>query len=101
MPTRLAPIWHAGAPVDLIFSDAHMPGSMDGLDLARRIRNERPLPTDHSHLGTYGRPGRTLAAAILLLPKPYELGRAVALVRRALQLPGLVNGRASGLHPHR
>jgi PleD family two-component response regulator len=37
----------SGAPVDLIFSDVHMPGSMDGLDLARRIRNERPcLPRD-------------------------------------------------------
>jgi two-component system, response regulator PdtaR len=29
-----------GAPVDLVFSDIQMPGSMDGVELARRIRKE-------------------------------------------------------------
>jgi PAS domain S-box-containing protein len=32
----------AGEPVDLVFSDIVMPGGMSGLDLARRLRRERP-----------------------------------------------------------
>ena len=72
----------SGAPVDLIFSDVHMPGSMDGLDLARRIRNERPfLPI----ILTSGRMNRPDIGGTILLPKPYELHRAVALVRSALR----------------
>jgi len=30
----------SGAPVDLVFSDIQMPGSMDGVELARRIRKK-------------------------------------------------------------
>jgi CheY-like chemotaxis protein len=72
-----------GASVDLIFSDVHMPGSMNGLDLARRIRNERPLLPI---ILTSGRMGpEDVGGAILLLPKPYELRHAVALVRSALR----------------
>ena len=72
-----------GAPVDLIFSDVHMPGSMNGLDLARRIGNERPLLPI---ILTSGRMSPAdVGGAIRLLPKPYELRHAVALVRSALR----------------
>ena len=71
----------SGATVDLIFSDVHMPGAMDGLDLARRIRNERPLLPI---ILTSGRMNRPDIGGTILLPKPYELHRVVALVRSAL-----------------
>ena len=32
----------AGSPVDLVFSDVVMPGRMNGIDLARELRNRRP-----------------------------------------------------------
>lgn len=32
----------AGMPVDILFADIHMPGSMDGIALARWTRLERP-----------------------------------------------------------
>jgi CheY-like chemotaxis protein len=32
----------SGEKIDLIFSDVHMPGSMNGLDLARRVQAKYP-----------------------------------------------------------
>jgi CheY-like chemotaxis protein len=44
----------AGEKVDLVFSDIHMPGSFNGLELARRLRDLHPsLPI----ILTSGNPG--------------------------------------------
>lgn len=32
----------SAVPLDLVVTDVHMPGSNDGLDLAREVRRERP-----------------------------------------------------------
>jgi signal transduction histidine kinase/ActR/RegA family two-component response regulator len=60
--------------IDLVFSDVMMPGSMNGLDLARELRKRRPdLPV----VLTTGYAGPALRSAyeegIDVLPKPYEL----------------------------
>ena len=36
------PILLSDAPVDVLFTDVRMPGSMDGVELARRARTARP-----------------------------------------------------------
>ena len=76
-----------GEMPDLVFSDIVMAGEMDGVALARRIREERPdLPV---LLTTgYSQSAEQLAGEFPVLAKPYELpqlSKAVAslLARRA------------------
>ncbi len=68
----------AGSPVDVVFSDVQMPGSMDGIELARRACRLQPairviLTSGRVHPGQV--PG--LAG---FLPKPYRLERLVDLI---------------------
>ena len=70
-----------GSQMDLVFSDIHMPGSMDGLELARRLRVERPtLPIILSS----GRQGPEGVAPFI--SKPYKMERVISLVLKTLQL---------------
>ena len=72
-----------GAPVDLVFSDIQMPGSMDGVEFARKVREKYAhivivlssgkgalLPRDNQHQ---------------FISKPYRAGDVVALVTSLLQ----------------
>ena len=71
----------AGYPVDLVFTDHRMPGSMSGLDLAVRIKAEHPHIAVVIASGNLQSPG----AAQPVLAKPYPLEEtAAALTRRAL-----------------
>ena len=69
--------------IDIVFSDIVMPGKMNGIDLARLIRQRHPhLPI----LLTTGYSGaaQTLGSEFSVLRKPYqmhELGRALSQVR--------------------
>lgn len=71
-----------GATVDLIFSDVNMPGSMDGVELARRVAEVHPKiafvltsggrtfdPSEHPHF----------------LAKPYRIANLVAMIASLLQ----------------
>jgi|SRR6516165_6793535 len=73
----------AGGPVDLVFSDIQMPGSMDGVEFARKVREKYArivialssgkgafLPTDSQHP---------------FVSKPYRAADVVALVISLLQ----------------
>lgn len=72
----------AGGHVDLIFSDINMPGSLDGLELAYRIRDAFPflaiiLTSGYKlahNLDGFGR----------FIQKPYDIDHAVAAVREML-----------------
>lgn len=71
--------------VDIVFSDVMMPGSMNGIDLAREIRRRRPgFPV----LLTTGFAGAALsdveAENIQLLCKPYDIAALDAALRTAL-----------------
>jgi CheY-like chemotaxis protein len=69
----------AGVNVDLVFTDIQLPGSsLDGLQMAHRLRTEYPsLPivlTSGNH-GFLGRPG-----VELFVPKPYEVTSVVKFI---------------------
>ncbi|OWJ65167.1 response regulator [Inquilinus limosus] len=63
-----------GTPVDVIFTDARMPGVLNGLDLARWVRDERPGITvivTSADLGASEPAARTLGARSVI-QKPYD-----------------------------
>lgn len=73
--------------VDLVFSDVRMPGSMDGLALARMLRAEFPridvvLTSGHLLASEVGR-------EIILLTKPYPVAETAA------RLIAIVDGKRS------
>ena len=71
----------SGAPVDLVFSDIQMPGSMDGVELARRIKENfehiviiltsgkgaPPPDNDHHFIGKPYRPAHVVATVTSIL----------------------------------
>jgi PAS domain S-box-containing protein len=71
--------------VDLVFADVMMPGSMNGVELAREVRRRRP---DAPILLTTGYAGAALQAAGLdrfqVLHKPYEIESLEEALRAAL-----------------
>jgi CheY-like chemotaxis protein len=70
---------NSGSQIDLVFSDVNMPGSMNGLELALRLRIERPsLPVLLSSGGPVGVAG--------LIAKPYRMERVLSIISKALRL---------------
>ncbi|MGQ7793374.1 response regulator [Faunimonas sp. B44] len=76
----------AGSPVDVVVSDVQMPGSMDGIELARRAGR---LPSSVPVILTSGRvhPG-PLPGLAGFLPKPYRLERLVGLILETSEAAG-------------
>ena len=72
----------AGGRADLVFSDVHLPGSMDGLELARRVRKYYP---DLQVVLTSGRVTHQDETE-KFLPKPYAFDEAVNIVLETLGL---------------
>ena len=74
----------------LLVTDVHMPGRLDGIGVARLVRERRPdLPVIY----TTGRPDvlcalQPLGANEVLLPKPFELSSLLAAVRWLLGQQG-------------
>lgn len=72
----------SGLAVDLVFTDVRMPGALDGLAFARRLKRERPnLPVliTSGHLDRL-ESGETTA----FISKPYVLSDAVARISAML-----------------
>ena len=68
---------NTGSQIDLVLSDIQMPGSMDGLELARRLRVERPsLPVILSSAAP--QEGSILA-------KPYRMERVLSIISNTLR----------------
>ena len=72
----------AGGPVDLLFSDIDMPGSLNGLDLARRLKATSPALPVILTSGTFMT--QDINPVGLFVSKPYSLERAVMLVLEQL-----------------
>ncbi len=76
---------NSGGRVDLVFSDIEMPGSMNGLALAREIRvRHSTLPI----ILTSGKswPWEQNGSLGAFIPKPYDLARAISIVLSTLGL---------------
>jgi PAS domain S-box-containing protein len=73
----------SGEAIDLVFTDVIMPGELDGLALARRIKEEYP---DVALLLTsgYAKALHTLEAGLPLIRKPYQLQTLAHAIREAL-----------------
>jgi two-component system, response regulator PdtaR len=72
----------AGHAVDVVFTDIEMPGAMNGLDLARRLRVDFP---QIKVLITSGRLSSDQAASIRpVFPKPYDIVDLLEYIRQAL-----------------
>ena len=71
-----------GSRVDLIFSDVRMPGSLDGLDLARQVHARCPTLPIILASGYVG--SDDIGDVGQFLSKPYRIDHAVALIRITL-----------------
>jgi CheY-like chemotaxis protein len=76
----------ARSDIHVVFTDVQMPGSMDGLKLARFVRNRWPpikivATSGHVHIED-----DDLPAGSVFLPKPYRGAEVVAALR---QLTGM------------
>lgn len=67
--------------VDVLFTDIRMPGPMDGLELARRVREQWPRISVVMASGNLSVPVQELPAGARFLPKPYQMRRVVDLIR--------------------
>jgi len=79
----------ADLAVDLVFTDVRMPGSMNGLALARWIGAHRPglaviLTSADSKQADVA---RELGAPAPFLAKPYDVGTAIAKIQAAIGRP--------------
>ena len=74
----------AGQRIDLVFTDIQMPGRLDGIGLARRLRARHPALPVVLTSGNAARPDDLNGA--LFLPKPYD-HRRVAEIALALTGP--------------
>jgi CheY-like chemotaxis protein len=73
----------SGEAIDAVFTDVVMPGELDGLALARRIKQLYP---DIAVLLTsgYAKAWHTLEAGLPILRKPYQLQTLARAIREAL-----------------
>ncbi len=75
----------AGIPIDFVFADVELPGSMNGIALARLLQATFP---DIKLLMTSGRlPAHETASLRPFIAKPYEIADLVARIRAALADP--------------
>ncbi|MFL5267375.1 MAG: PAS domain S-box protein [Stellaceae bacterium] len=82
-PAAALQLLASGDAIDLVFSDVVMPGELDGLGLAQRVREEHP---DVAVLLTsgYAKAANTLEAGFPILRKPYQLATLARAIREAL-----------------
>jgi CheY-like chemotaxis protein len=77
---------NSGGRADLVFSDVTMPGSMNGVELIRKVKAEFP---EIKAIITSGNPGPANISELgVFLPKPYRLDYAANVALKSL-----------GLHP--
>ena len=72
-----------GGAIDVLFTDVNLPGSIDGTELAIRVRAMRPeLPIVYAS-GRYGAGGLgRMVSRSVFLPKPYRPAEVCMLLAR-------------------
>ncbi len=76
----------AAPSIDLVFSDVHMPGSMDGNELRAWILRERPHIKVLLTTGTGQAVGGNGSGGRHVIGKPYEFGELERWIRELLGL---------------
>jgi two-component system, response regulator PdtaR len=67
--------------VDVLFTDVRMPGPMDGLELAHRVRVRWPWISVVIASGNLFGDSHGLPTGTHFLPKPYDMRRVIGLIR--------------------
>ena len=78
-------LFRSGQHVDLLFTDVRMPGSMDGCELARRVRAE--WPATRIILTSGYAEGLLTARSVsedLVVPKPYRPQAVLTTIRSVI-----------------
>ena len=72
-----------GGPVDVMFTDVNLPGSINGAELAERVRKMRPeLPIVYAS-GRYSPDDiAPLVSRSVFVPKPYNPAHVCSLLKR-------------------
>jgi two-component system, response regulator PdtaR len=73
--------------VDVLFTDIRMPGSMDGLELAHRVRERWPSISVLITSGNIFLSLKELPDGAKFLPKPYDMRQVVRLLRELVDAP--------------
>ena len=71
--------------IRLIFTDVHMPGSMDGLKLAHFVRDRWPPVKVVATSGHARITDRDLPEGVRFVPKPYSAAEITATLRELIQ----------------
>jgi CheY-like chemotaxis protein len=78
----------SGAQVDALFTDIHLPGGMDGSELASRVRSLRPdMPIVYASGRWHPTDRDRLVPRSVFLPKPYDPRDAGNLLMRLVATP--------------
>lgn len=83
----------AGVRIDVMFSDIRMPGTMDGLDLARWVHRHHPGIRLMLTSGGNVNAARAAKAAEIFIPKPYQAAQVAARIGQLLAHPAPAPGR--------
>jgi CheY-like chemotaxis protein len=78
----------SGAAVDAMFTDVHLPGGMDGSELAVRVRALRPeMPIVYASGRWHPHRHARMVPRSVFLPKPYDPRDAGTLLKRLVCTP--------------
>jgi CheY-like chemotaxis protein len=67
--------------IDVLFTDVRMPGSMDGVELAHRVRENWPWISVVITSGNISASHKELPEGARFVPKPYDMHHVVELMR--------------------
>jgi len=75
-------VLNSGQPFDLILSDLVMPGGLNGLDLAQRVRNRWPALPVLLATGYSDQAAKAIKEGFPLISKPYEPAALLLAIER-------------------
>ena len=100
---RAIDVWREhGSTIDLLITDVVMPGGMNGLELAERLRRTRPslkVIFTSGYLGDVSRDDFPARETDAYLAKPFSLPELARLVRRTLDTREPTTGREGLAEP--
>jgi CheY-like chemotaxis protein len=79
-------IFRSGIPIDLLFTDVRMPGSMDGCELAQRVRAEWPsTPIILTSAYSQSLLSARSVSEDFVVPKPYRPQAVLTTIKAVME----------------